>query len=123
MALVDSAQQAIIAAFNGPLKEFLKEVTFEYFASDGDYDAATDTRNPVYDPQITKSVPVLRPTMDDLTNYGVESITSKIIVPGNWLPRAMEVSDRVLIGGRKAPIKKMVGVPGDVVYILFVLQT
>lgn len=123
MSLITAAQNSIIAAFNGPLKEFLKEVSFEYFSSQGDYDAENDTWNPVYDPIVVKSVPVLRSTEDDKKKYGVEEKTDKIIVPGNWLPAAMETSDRVKIAGVVAPISKTIGVPGDVVYILFVFIT
>lgn len=120
MSIVRQAQAAIIQAFNGPLKEFLKEVTFEYLESEGEYDAENDTRNPVYNPQITKRVPVLKPTLEDFDKLGIESKTSKIIVPGNWLPRELEASDRVRIGDEITPITKTVGVPGDVIYTLFV---
>ena len=123
MSIIRAAQKAIEASFKGPLKEFLKEVTFEYFESEGEYDAENDTVNPVYNPQITKLVPVLRPTIEEVTNHGIEVNTSKIIVPGHYLPRALEASDRVLIAGVEAPISKTVGVPGDVVYILFVKIT
>ncbi|USM11590.1 head-tail connector [Citromicrobium phage vB_CbaS-RXM] len=123
MSYVRTAQRAIEASFKGPLKEFLKEVTFEYFESDGEYDAENDTRTPVYNPRITKEVPVLRSTVEDMNNHGVESNTSKIIVPGHYLPKELQASDRVMIGQVQAPISKTVGVPGEVVYILFVKIT
>lgn len=123
MGLVATAQKAIITAFNGPLKEFLKEVTFEYLESEGVYDAEEDTRNAVYNPIIPLKVPCLRPTTEDLNNLGVEVKDTKIIVPGNLLPRALEASDRVVIDGKEAVVRKTVGVPGDVIYIIFVRQT
>ena len=123
MGLVATAQKAIIAAFKGPLKEFLKPVTFEYLESEGVYDAENDTRNPVYNPSITLNVPCLRPTTEDLNNLGVEIKDTKLIVPGNWLPRELEASDRVVIGGKQAVVRKTVGVPGEVIYIIFVRQT
>lgn len=123
MSLILTAQKAIEAAFNGPLKEFMKEVTFEYFESEGDYDAENDTIQPVYNPIITRNVPVLRPTIEEVTKHGVEINTSKIIVPGQYLPKALEASDRVKVAGVEAPVSKTVGVPGDVVYILFVKIT
>lgn len=123
MSLITVAQNAIIASFNGPLKEFLKECRFDFFSSEGEYDAENDTSTPVYAPQITKTVPVVRVTTEDMQKHGVEAKTAKIIVPGNWLPQAMETSDRVLIDGVISPIRKTVGVPGDVVYLIFVFQT
>ncbi len=123
MSLIRVAQKTIEAQFKGVLKEFLKEVTFEYLESEGEYDADNDTHNPVYNPSLTFEVPVLRPEVEETSKYGVEQDCSKIIVPGHYLPRELEASDRVLIAGEEATISKTVGVPGEVVYILFVKTT
>ncbi len=121
--LVSTAQAAIIAAFKGPLKPFLKEVTFDFLTSTGDYDAENDSVNEVYDSYGPFEVPVVRTTSEDLSQYSVEKTDSKIIVPGNWLPNAMEASDRVRIAGQIWVVRKTVDVPGNVVYILFVRRT
>lgn len=123
MSLIQTAQKAIEASFKGPLKEFLKEVTFEYFESEGDYDAENDTRTPVYNPVVVKEVPVVRPTIDEVNNLGVEINSSKIIIPGHYLPQELQPSDRVLVAGQEALITKTIGVPGEVIYILFVRIT
>lgn len=123
MSLVTLAQKQIIAAFNGPLKDFLKEVTFEYLLDGGEYDAEADTVAATYDPVGPLKVPVVRPSEEDMNMLGVETKDSKIIVPGNYLPKAMELSDRVQYDGRVHNIRRLTGVPGDVVYMIFVRMT
>lgn len=122
MGIVANAQKAIIAAFKGPLKEFLKEVSFDYLTAAGEYDPAADSIQPVYTTVGPLKLPCVRPTVEDLQT-GVEVSDLKIIVPGNWLPSAPEVSDRVLIDGKLWMIRKCVGVPGDVIYSVFVRKT
>jgi hypothetical protein len=123
MSLVTLAQKQIVNAFNGPLKDFLKEVTFEYLLDGGEYDPDTDSIAASYDSVGPLKVPVVRPSEEDMTMLGVETKDSKIIVPGNYLPKAMELSDRVLMDGRVHNIRRISGVPGDVVFMIFVRMT
>lgn len=120
---VSIAEKNIIAAFKGPLKPFLKDVTFEYFLSEGEYDPETDTVSNAYETIGPKKVPCLRPTVEEMSNYGVESAHQKIIIPKSYVPREMQPSDRIKIGQDEWTLAKTLGVPGEVVYIIFVKRT
>jgi hypothetical protein len=117
------AERQIIAAFNGPLKPFLKEVSFEFLQAEGEYDPDTDTISNSYEVVGPKLVPCLRPTVEEMSNYGVEAAHQKIIIPKSYLPREMQASDRIKIGTEEWTLSKTLGVPGEVVYIVFVKRT
>lgn len=121
--LASIAEKNIVAAFKGPLKPFLKAVTFQFFLSEGEYDPETDTTTNNYESVGPKSVPCLRPTVEEMSNYGVESAHQKIIIPKSYIPREMQPSDRILVGQEEWTLVKTLGVPGEVVYIIFVKRT
>lgn len=123
MSIVAAAQKAIVASFNGPLKEFVKEVNFDYLSSAGEYDPETDSTTPVYTTEGPFKVPCLRPTTEDMDKLGVEVSDLKIIVPGNYLSKSMETSDQVRIGTEVWKVRKTVGVPGEVIYTIYVRRT
>ncbi len=101
-----------------------RKVDFKLFVSKGVYDADTDTRDDIYNVIADVVVVEVKPTMQDVTNYGVSASTKKLLVPGASLPKPpSNEADKVVIGGIVLNISKVIGVPGDSLFTVFVSET
>lgn len=114
----------LVADAMGKLPGLTKTVTVRYFVSDGVYDAETDTTNPVYDDVEGVVCVAAKPTFADIENHRVQFSDTKLIIPGKFLPKEPENdSDKVTLNGQEWTIKKVVGVPGEGAYLVFVRRT
>lgn len=116
----------LVADAMGKLPGLTKTVTVKYFVSEGQYDAETDTTTPVYDDVPDVVCVAAKPTFDDVQNHAVTFAHTKFVIPGKFLPKSPENdTDKIVIqpAGEVWNIKKVVGVPGDGVYLVFCVRT
>lgn len=100
------------------------KIDFMFLLSDGAYDPETDTMGETYNEITDLTVTAVSPTMEDVTNYGITGKSKKLLVPGAAVPQEPRSDvDKVRIGDKLWNIAKVVGVPGDSLYIVFVKET
>lgn len=104
---------------------FTESITFKLFVSAGEYDVETDTTLEVWNDVVVKDVIVAKPGSDDMKAHQEVIVTdAKLIVPGLKLPSLPEAdTDKVIRGGLTWDVRKVVGVPGDAVIIIYVYLT
>lgn len=110
---------------------FTEEITFRYFQSAGEYDVESDTQEDVYTNLTIKDVIVAKPGSDDMKAAKEVVVTdAKLIIPGLKMPILPEAdTDKVIrygingVGGEVWDVRKVVGVPGHGVVIVFIYRT
>lgn len=84
----------------------------------GNYDSNTGRTADTVE-QKTIQVPLLRLLENELGWFPVPDRTRRVVVPSLLIPFVPDNNDQVLIGGERWEVKKIRGVPGDAVYILY----
>lgn len=127
MALNDNIKRIISNAFTNTLAPggLTESVTFKYFVSEGTYDVESDTTTPVWNDVADVTSVVAKPGFDDVKDHKVIFTDAKLIVPGPFLPSEPEVdTDKVVrANGELWDIRKVIGVPGSSVWIVFIYRT
>jgi hypothetical protein len=108
-------------AFSKQLPGLTKQIEIHYYVSAGTYDEDTDTTEPVWSKYKDITCVAAKPTMADVTDRGALFSDTKLIVPGTFIPGEPDTdTDRVIMGGKEWNIRKVVGVPGEGVWLIFV---
>ena len=127
MALNDIIKQQVTNAFTNILGPggLTESVTVRYYVSDGEYDVETDTTEPVYNDVAEVLAVVAKPSFDDVKNHKVIFSDAKLIIPGPFLASEPEAdTDKVLrANGELWDIRKVVGVPGSSVWLVYIYRT
>lgn len=127
MALNDIIKQQVSNAFTNVLGPagLTEAVTVRYFVSDGVYDVETDTALPVYNEVEDVLAVVAKPGFDDVKDHKVVFTDAKLVIPGPFLPAEPQVdTDKVIrANGEEWDIRKVVGVPGSSVWLVFIYRT
>lgn len=101
-----------------------RKVSFNYFVSNGIYDAETDTQAPVYNIIPDVIVVGVAPSFDEATQLDMVSADLKLLVPGVSLPKELTLGvDKVTIDGDLWNIKMVKGVPGGSLFSVYVCRT
>lgn len=127
MALNDIIKQQVSNAFTNILAPggLTESVTVRYFVSEGVFDVEADTAEPVYNDVNDVVVVVTKPSFDDVKDHKVVFTDAKLVIPGPFLPAEPEVdTDKVIrANGEEWDIRKVVGVPGGGVWLVFIFRT
>lgn len=127
MALNDIIKQQVSNAFTNILGPggLTEEVTFKFFVSAGTFDVEADTAIPEYNSVPKVLAVVAKPGFDDTKNSNVIFSDAKLVIPGPFLPQEPEPDTDVVIrkNGEEWAIRKVVGVPGSSVWIVFIYRT
>lgn len=100
------------------------KVSFNYFVSNGVYDAETDTMTPVYNTISDVVVVGVAPSFEEVTELDMVAADQKLLVPGVSLPAELTIGvDKVTIGGVQWNIKNVRGVPGGSLFSIYVCRT
>lgn len=126
MALKDIIDQQVANAFNNVLAPggLTETVQFRVFKGQGEYDVENDTYETTYeDTEVV--VVVTKPGFDDVKNHEVIFSDAKLIFPGSFLAIDPEPdTDKVIrANGEEWDVKKVVGVPGRGVLIVYIYRT
>lgn len=98
-------------------------ITFRFITDTGTYDPIADEIVPTFDEESVACV-VSKPTEDDAKDHDVLSTDAKLVVPGTKLTQDPEADiDYVLRAGEQWDVRKVVGVPGRAVVIVYIYRT
>lgn len=126
MALNDIIQQQVSKAFTNILAPggLTESVTVKYFVSAGTFDVAADTAEPVWNNVAGVTAVVARPSADDAKNHAVLFTDAKLVIPGPFLPSEPQAeTDKVIrANGEVWDIRKVVGVPGQSVWLVYIFR-
>ena len=118
------ARRLVANAINTQLPGLTKEIVVRFYVSEGTYDPETDTTTPVYDDTDPFKVVAAKPTFEDVSDQSVNRNDTKLLVPGLSVPKSPRNDvDKVTMDGTEWNIRKVIGVPGDPLYLVFVHQT
>lgn len=127
MALNDIINQQVSNAFTNILGPggLTESVTLRYYVADGVYDVDTDTTTPTYNDVEEVLAVVAKPGFDDVKDHKVVFTDAKLVIPGPFLPSEPQVdTDKVIrSNGEEWDIRKVVGVPGGSVWLVFIYRT
>ncbi len=127
MALNDIIKQQVSNAFTNILGPggLTESVTVRYFVSAGVFDVDADTAVPVFNDVSDVLAIVSKPGFDDVKDHKVIFTDAKLIIPGPFLPTEPEVdTDKVIrANGEEWDIRKVVGVPGSSVWLVYIYRT
>jgi len=127
MALNDIIKQQVSNAFTNILGPggLTESVTLRYFVSEGVFDVENDTAAPVFKDVPAVLAVVSKPGFDDVKDHKVIFTDAKLVIPGPFLPSEPQVdTDKVIrANGEEWDIRKVVGVPGSSVWLVFIYRT
>ena len=127
MALNDIIKQQVSNAFTNVLGPggLTEAVTVKYFVSEGTFNVEDDTAEPDYNDVEDVLVVVAKPSFDDVKNHKVIITDAKLVIPGPFLPSEPQAdTDKVVrANGELWDIRKVVGVPGSSVWLVFIYRT
>lgn len=127
MALNDIIKQQVSNAFTNILGPggLTESITLRYFVSDGVFDVENDTTTPVHNDVADVLAVVAKPGFDDVKDHKVVFTDAKLVIPGPFLPSEPQVdTDKVIrANGEEWDIRKVVGVPGGSVWLVFIYRT
>lgn len=127
MALNDIIKQQVANAYTNILGPggLTEEVTVKYFVSAGEYNVEEDTTETIWNDVPEVMAIVAKPGFDDVKDHKVVFTDAKLIIPGPFLPSEPEVdTDKVIrANGEEWDIRKVVGVPGSSVWLVFIYRT
>lgn len=127
MALNDIIKQQVANLFTNVLAPggLSESVTFRYYVAEGTFDVEADTYAPTFNDVEDVTVVVAKPGFDDVKDHKVIMSDAKLIIPGPFLPAEPEVdTDKVIrANGEEWDIRKVVGVPGNSAWIVFIYRT
>lgn len=127
MALNDIIKQQVANAFTNVLGPggLTENVTVRYFVSAGEFNVEEDTAVPVYNDVADVLAVVAKPSFDDVKDHKVIFTDAKLVIPGPFLPAEPQAdTDKVTrANGEEWDIRKVVGVPGGSVWLVFIYRT
>ena len=128
MTLKRTIDRAITDAFDNILGpgELTEDMTMRYLVSIGDFDVEDDNQIVEVDDLPLTNIIVAKPTSDDMKkNTNVLGTDAKLIIPGTKLTRTPEAdTDKVIrFTDQEWDIRKVVGVPGDGVVVVYIFRT
>jgi hypothetical protein len=127
MALNDIIKRQIANAFTNTLGPggLTESITVKYFVSAGDFDVEEDTAVPVFNDVEEVLAVVAKPSFDDVKDHKVIFTDAKLVIPGPFLPAEPQAdTDKVIrANGEEWDIRKVVGVPGGSVWLVFIYRT
>ena len=127
MALNDIIKQQVANAFTNVLGPggLTENVTVRYFVSAGEFNVEEDTAVPVYNDVADVLAVVAKPSFDDVKDHKVIFTDAKLVIPGPFLPAEPQAdTDKVIrANGEEWDIRKVVGVPGGSVWLVFIYRT
>lgn len=127
MALNDIINQQVSNAFTNVLGPggLTESVTVRFFVSAGEFDVEEDTAVPTYNDVAGVLAVVAKPSFDDVKDHKVIFTDAKLVIPGPFLPSEPQAdTDRVIrANGEEWDIRKVVGVPGGSVWLVFIFRT
>ena len=101
-------------------------MTFMYYVSAAtSFDVENDMHEPTWQTVAGVQAVVAQPTDDDMKKSDVVVSDAKLVIPGVFLPREPNVeTDRVIrADGTEWNIRKVKGVPGGSLWIVFIYET
>lgn len=127
MALNDIIKQQVSNAFTNVLGPggLTESVTVRYFVSEGDFDVEADTAVPVFNDVPAVLAVIAKPSFDDVKDHKVIFTDAKLVIPGPFLPAEPQTdTDKVIrANGEEWDIRKVIGVPGGSVWLVFIYRT
>lgn len=127
MALNDIIKQQVTNAFTNVLAPggLTESITAKYYVSDGVYDVETDTTQPVWNDVPDVLAVVAKPSFDDVKDHKVIFTDAKLVIPGPLLPAELQAdTDKVVrANGELWDVRKVIGVPGGSVWLVFIYRT
>ncbi len=127
MALNDIIKQQVANVFTNVLGPggLTEEMTVRYFVEAGVFDVENDTAVPTYNDVEEVLTVVSKPGFDDVKDHKVIFTDAKLIIPGIFLPAEPQVdTDKVIrANGEVWDIRKVIGVPGQGAWIIFIYRT
>lgn len=130
MALNDIIKQQVSNAFTNILGPggLTESVTMRYYVSAGTYNVEEDTIEDVYNNVPEVIAVVSKPGFDDHKDHGALFTDAKLLIPGPFLPSEPQAdTDKVIRRinnvDEEWDIRKVVGVPGSSLWIVFIYRT
>jgi hypothetical protein len=127
MALNDIIKQQVTNAFTNILAPggLTESITMKYFVADGVFDVEEDTAEPQFNDVPGVIALVAKPTFDDVKNHKVIMADIKLVIAGPLLPAEPQAdTDKVIrANGEEWDVRKVVGVPGGSVWLVFIYRT
>jgi len=127
MALNDIIKQQVTNAFTNILAPggLTESITMKYFVADGVFDVEEDTAVPQFNDVPDVIALVAKPTFDDMKNHKVVMADVKLVIAGPLLPAEPQAdTDKVIrANGEEWDVRKVVGVPGGSVWLVFIYRT
>jgi hypothetical protein len=116
----DLARRLVMDAITKKVKGLNKKVTFHLYVSEGVYDANADATVPVYNNVEDVVVVAAKPGFEDVKGTVVLHSDVKLLVPGLAIPQEPKVDvDKVTLNGALWDIKKVIGVPGEALWLVY----
>lgn len=127
MALNDIIKQQVANAFTNVLGPggLTESVTVKYFSAAGTFNVEDDTAIPTYNDVSDVVAIVTKPSFDDHKDHGALFTDAKLVIPGPFLPSEPQADTDVVVraNGETWDIRKVVGVPGSSVWLVFIYRT
>jgi hypothetical protein len=127
MALNDIIKQQVTNAFTNILGPggLTETITMRYFVADGVFDVEEDTAVPTFNDVPGVLAVAVKPTFDDMKNHKVVFADVKLVIAGPLLPAEPQAdTDKVIrANGEEWDVRKVVGVPGGSVWLVFIYRT
>lgn len=127
MALNDNIKTMVSNAFTNILGPggLTETVTVKYFVSAGTFDVEEDTAEPEYNDVEDVLAVVAKPSFDDVKDHKVIFTDAKLVIPAPFLPSEPQADTGKVVraNGELWDIRKVVGVPGSSVWVIFIYRT
>ena len=127
MALNDIIKQQVTNVFTNVLAPggLTELVTFRYFTSAGVFNVEEDVAEPTYDDVEDVIALVAKPSFDDVKDHKVIFTDAKLVIAGPLLPSEPQADTGKVVraNGEEWDIRKVIGVPGGSVWLVFIYRT
>lgn len=127
MALNDIIKQQVTNAFTNVLAPggLTESVTVRYYVSAGVFNVEDDVAEPVFNDVEDVLAIVAKPSFDDVKDHKVIFTDAKLVIPGPLLPAEPQADTGKVVraNGEEWDIRKVVGVPGSAVWLVFIYRT
>ena len=127
MALNDIIKQQVTNVFTNILAPggLTESVTFRYFVSPGVFNVEDDVAEPVFEDVEDVLAIVAKPSFDDVKDHKVIFTDAKLVIAGPLLPSEPQADTGKVVraNGEEWDIRKVIGVPGGSVWLVFIYRT
>jgi hypothetical protein len=102
-----------------------ESVTVRYYVSAGEFNVEEDTAVPVFNDVTDVLAIVSKPSFDDVKDHKVIFTDAKLVIPGPFLPSEPQADTGKVVraNGEEWDIRKVVGVPGGSIWLVFIYRT